>query len=317
MAGSLAFRSEPPAAREPPGLAGSYFQGMGGRPIREPIAIDEAIFASREVTIGRFRRSAAHPQFRDSGPIQNYCFVFPRTTVTIAHSGERFVCDTNTVSVYNRGQHYDRKAMDPDGDRSDWFGVSEALLRDAVRCWDPAAADSPGRPFRFTHARVSSRTYLRQRELFVSTSRDRTLDASQVDEVVLNLLADVLAAAYGPRPGTSAVTRDLVAHAQWALGRNLGEKVSLAGIASDVGVSVFHLCHAFRAATGKTLHGYRTDLRIRTALERLEDGRADLTRVAMDLGFSSHSHFTALFRRSLNRTPSRVRRRLADLQPSA
>jgi AraC-like DNA-binding protein len=291
------------------------FTSMAARSSGEPVAIDEAVFTSAFVTIGRFRRSVAHPAFRDSGPIQNYCFVFPRTAVGITHSGERLVCDTTTVTLYNRGQEYERYALDPGGDRSDWFAIPEPLMRDAVRDWDAAAADDAARPIRFTHTRVPSRTYLRQRELFVYVSRGGALDTLLVDETALNLLADVLAAAYASQraaPRTRRQTRDLVARAQWALGRDLDADMSLDDVASDVGTSTFHLCHTFRAATGRTLHGYRTDLRIRAALERLEDARADLTRVAVDLGFSSHSHFGAVFRRELGRTPSDVRRALAE-----
>jgi AraC-like DNA-binding protein len=40
------------------------------------------------------------------------------------------------------------------------------------------------------------------------------------------------------------------------------------------------------------------------ALEPLADGAGDLTRIALDLGFSSHSHFTAAFRRHFGLTPS-------------
>jgi AraC-like DNA-binding protein len=62
----------------------------------------------------------------------------------------------------------------------------------------------------------------------------------------------------------------------------------------------------FREVTGQTLHEYRLDLRVRAALEMLESG-ADLSRVAQDLGFASHSHFTSVFRRRAGMTPSRMR----------
>ena len=36
--------------------------------------------------------------------------------------------------------------------------------------------------------------------------------------------------------------------------------------------------------------------------------RDDLTALALDLGFSSHSHFTAAFRRAFGRPPAEFRR---------
>jgi AraC-like DNA-binding protein len=46
------------------------------------------------------------------------------------------------------------------------------------------------------------------------------------------------------------------------------------------------------------------------ALERLDAGERDLTRLALDLGYSSHSHFTDAFRRSFGVTPSTARKLL-------
>jgi AraC-like DNA-binding protein len=273
--------------------------------------IDDEIFVSSAVRVGRFRRAVSHPQFRDSGPIQNDCFVFPRTTVAIRHSGQRVVADPNTVTLYNRGQEYEREAVSADGDRCDWYGVSPAILRDAIRTWDPRAADDRLRPLRVTHAHVSADTYLAQRRLFVEVSRGAP-DVLHVEETVVRLLDVVLAAAYSVRgrpPGPSARS-DLIPHAQWVLGQDLGRTLTLACVADAVGTSMFQLCRAFRAATGHTMHRYRTHLRVRSALEGLENGADDLTRLALDLGFASHSHFSATFRRVMGIAPSFVRAQL-------
>jgi AraC family transcriptional regulator len=84
----------------------------------------------------------------------------------------------------------------------------------------------------------------------------------------------------------------------------------LADIAAALGVSAFHLCRSFRMATGSTLHACRNRLRLQHALDRVTSGE-DLTTLALDLGYSSHSHFTSAFRRLFGATPSAVRRRLA------
>src|SRR5262249_37447049 len=64
----------------------------------------------------------------------------------------------------------------------------------------------------------------------------------------------------------------------------------------------------FQQRTGAPVHRYLTRLRLRASLERLADGETDLTALALELGFSSHSHFTGAFRREFGRTPSAVRR---------
>jgi AraC-like DNA-binding protein len=81
--------------------------------------------------------------------------------------------------------------------------------------------------------------------------------------------------------------------------------LTLSTLSARLGCSPFHLCRVFREATGKTLHGYQTDLRLRAALEAIEGG-ARLTDVALEAGFSSHSHFTLAFRRAFGVPPSRV-----------
>ena len=61
----------------------------------------------------------------------------------------------------------------------------------------------------------------------------------------------------------------------------------------------------FREETGFSLHGYRTQLRLRLALDALAAGR-EIGELAHDLGFASHSHFTDSFRRVFGVAPSRM-----------
>jgi AraC-like DNA-binding protein len=75
-----------------------------------------------------------------------------------------------------------------------------------------------------------------------------------------------------------------------------------------VGVSVFHLCRVFRSVTGGTIHQHREQLRLRAALPAVMESDDDLLSIGLRLGFSSHSHFTAAFRRRFTITPSALRR---------
>lgn len=82
---------------------------------------------------------------------------------------------------------------------------------------------------------------------------------------------------------------------------------SLHEIARAAGVSPFHLARRFKRANGIGLHGYRTRLRMALALARLGDGEEDLTGLAFDLGYSSHSHFSTTFRSHFGASPSHAR----------
>jgi AraC-like DNA-binding protein len=277
--------------------------------------VDRAVFSSECVTIGAFRCAPEHPSFRNSGPIRDDCFVFPRTAVMIEHdNAPAFVADPTVVTLYNRRQQYERRAVSADGDRCDWFAVSPELLRGALLDRDPEAA-AHERPIRFTHARADAITYLAQRQLFIAASRHAQRDPLDIEERVIALLDRVLHLAYGDRRPTPSGSRPpsvstLADAAKRWVSPRVSERLTLTLIARAVDCSVFHLCRSFRRATGLTLHAYREEVRLRLALERLEQGERDLTRLALDLGYSSHSHFTAAFRRSFGSAPSALRKLL-------
>jgi AraC family transcriptional regulator len=100
---------------------------------------------------------------------------------------------------------------------------------------------------------------------------------------------------------------DLVEAAKTAISSNLDRNVTLHELCSAIHCSPWQLCRAFRRATGQTLTNYRHALRMQIALERLRQHDTDLTELALELGYSSHSHFTHVFHRHLGITPSEVR----------
>jgi AraC-like DNA-binding protein len=286
------------------------------------MSIDRLLFQGEVFQIGAFRCPAEHPSFRDSGPTKCHDFVFPRTTVWIQHQGKRpFVADPNVVTFYNRGQAYVRFPLSPEGDRSDYFSVEPTTLCEVVRVHDAEAASSPDGPFRFDHGWSDPETYVVQRRLVRYLLETPRPDPLLVEEEALRILERVVANAYGSRPGMPPVARpgardELVERTKAVIATRALEPLSLQTIASEAGSSVFHLCRAFRRGTGSTLHGYLTQVRLRLAIERLLEERVSLTELALDLGFSSHSHFTAAFRRSFGEPPSRLRRRRGRLMPA-
>jgi len=100
---------------------------------------------------------------------------------------------------------------------------------------------------------------------------------------------------------------DLVEAAKNTISTNLDRNVSLHELCAAIQCSPWQLCRAFRRATGQTLTNYRHALRMQIALERLQQRDTDLTELALELGYSSHSHFTYVFHRHLGITPSQVR----------
>jgi AraC-like DNA-binding protein len=81
----------------------------------------------------------------------------------------------------------------------------------------------------------------------------------------------------------------------------------LAAVAAEVGVSPVYLTQVFQYIEGRPLYHYQLQLRLARALDLLGN-YADLTSLALDLGFSSHSHFSAAFKRAYRQTPSEFQR---------
>jgi AraC family transcriptional regulator len=279
----------------------------------DPRELDHVAFRSAVACIASFRCPSDHPRFRDSGPIGSHIFVFPRRFVALCHEGgEPFIADPGIVTLYNQGQRYRRTAVAGSSDESEWFAVAPDVLLDAVRQIDPWVDDRPARPFRHAYAPCHARVYLVQRRLYDRLMQDDRVDPLWVEETVLWLLSEVLEGMQGFWSGGSRIRAagvradEIAEEAKLALAQDLGQPLQLGDIARMVGVSVFQLSRAFKAVTGTTLHAYRTQVRMRCALERLHD-KADLTTIALDLGFSSHSHFSAAFRQVFGVTPSSAR----------
>jgi AraC family transcriptional regulator len=84
--------------------------------------------------------------------------------------------------------------------------------------------------------------------------------------------------------------------------------LTLKQLAERAGVSVFHACRSFRRARKTTIHGYRRDLQLKSAVSLLLDTDYPLTRIAVDTGFANQGHFTNAFRRRFGMPPSVFRR---------
>lgn len=286
-----------------------------------PPPTDRLLFDGASCRIGAFRCAPEHPRFADSGPIEAQVVVFPRTSVEIEHEGSRpFVADPCVATIYNRGQRYRRRPLDPAGDRCDWFALADELALELARRVDPRAEERPHEPFRFEFAPVSSALYLRQRRLFERVRRGGA-DPLGVEEELLAIVESTLAAACrlrGARPralerrpsaprSERHAARELAERAAAHLGTELDAPLSLTTLARRLDVTAPHLCRTFRQVRATTLHQHRTELRLRSALEALGERGRDLTEIALACGFSSHSHFTNAFRRRFGVAPSRAR----------
>lgn len=99
--------------------------------------------------------------------------------------------------------------------------------------------------------------------------------------------------------------------AQEFLAENVARKLTLTEIGHAVHASPFHLARAFKAQVGVTLHQTQLQLRIVEALNSIDDGEKNLSLLAHELGFSSHAHFTGVFRKLVGFPPGQYLKRRA------
>jgi AraC-like DNA-binding protein len=154
---------------------------------------------------------------------------------------------------------------------------------------------------------------LRQRAFAEQTSLDAIpyvdLSAPHAPSAFLDeLIVDLFVAPRSDAPRKHLDRRRaFVDRARRELASAPGAPHRLPNLANALGMSTFHFARTFRAETGLSVHQYLLRLRMACALRRLSCRDTELSRLALDLGFSSHSHFTATFHREFGVNPAHVR----------
>jgi AraC-like DNA-binding protein len=140
--------------------------------------------------------------------------------------------------------------------------------------------------------------------------REPDIDRFEIEAYGLDLvslsLRSLRAEAIGQRPATAARWSRAVARVKEAVAVEPTGKWAIAELAKTAHLSPYHLCRVFREATGTPLYDYVLRERLARTIDAVLDGE-DLTGIALDAGFASHSHFTARFRAFFGCTPSVMR----------
>jgi AraC family transcriptional regulator len=244
--------------------------------------------------------------------------VFPRRGVFEREArGGKLLADANHALFFRRDEPYRVAHPGGCGDDCTVFAFDDALLEAAVRQFDPTGAESVEQLFRFSHTAIDQRVFLLHAQLRRAALRGDSPPLA-LDEAALQLLAALLENTYRERgisshrarPASSELHREQVRRTALLLATRFAEDLSLAAIARAVHCSPYHLARLFRRISGLSIHQYRHRLRLREALQRLAEGSTELSGLALELGFSSHSHLTDSFRQAFGCPPSAVRRGL-------
>lgn len=271
---------------------------------------DSPMIAVRDYICTHDHREASPEEESDSNSI-----TLMRHGAFARHFGrQKVTSDVNQASFFGKGSIYRVSHPTGCGDRGTSMVVAPSILTDIIRELDPAIDERPDDPFTFESGPVDTALFLRHREYVRRLESEEPLEPLWADVTGLQLIADVLVAAYehaGTKPrrrrSTTKDHAERVEAAKAYIAKHLGENISLAEIAAAANASPFNFARLFQQQTGMPVHRYLTRLRLRTSLERIAEPGADLTSIAFDLGFSSHSHFTDVFRREFGKTPSEIR----------
>lgn len=116
----------------------------------------------------------------------------------------------------------------------------------------------------------------------------------------------------GPREGTAA-QQELVANAKRYIASRATERIRLADVGNALGISPVYVTEVFRRVEGVPFYQYALRKRLERAIRLLPGYRADLSALALELDFASHSHFTTAFRRAFGCTPAAFRERARQI----
>ena len=226
--------------------------------------------------------------------------VFPYRGAFVRHLGRDDVFgEANQLMFFNQDESYRISHPVKGGDACLSISIDEALLRELalkeqVRVGDKLAFD----PHRL---RIDARA-----QALVALLRhgldNGVIETLEAEVLTLTLIKRALGERTLHAVRASAGRQKLVDRAKLTLTSDPGRRWTLADIATEVGVSPVYLTQVFQQVEGMPLYRYQLRLRLARALDLLPQCD-DLMTLGMELGFSSHSHFSSAFRQAYGRTP--------------
>lgn len=231
--------------------------------------------------------------------------VFPYFGAYVRHVGrQQAFADTNHVLFFNANEGYQVSHPVKGGDGSLSIGLSDDLLCEL----SPSAllADIGDLRFRGQHRRIDAGgqmlvAYLRHRLV------SERLEPLEAENLVFSLIKRSLGSRTSYAPDAAHTAVRLVDRVKALLCGDISRRWTLGEVAAEIGCSPVYLTQLFQDVEGLPLYRYHLRLRLARALDLIPKHH-DLATLGLELGFSSHSHFTQTFRQAYECTPSEFKR---------
>lgn len=262
--------------------------------------MEKTLFQSSLIKIGTFVLPTNKPEFHRYGYTENPLIVFPKNSIWIQHKNkDPFVADSSVINLYNKQQTYTRFPIDKKGDYCHWIELSKKIL--------PQIKTSHcDNLFNVENIKCELTTYLLHHKLFKNIESSPQIDPLMIEDLAIEIVNNI-SKATNSRPTTMLLKpthKKLTERIKKSIHSNISQNKSLNDIAKDVYSSPFHISRVFKQVTGMGINQFRTQIRLKSVYSEIKQGKNDLASLALDYGFSSHSHLSYSFKKYFNFTPS-------------
>jgi AraC-like DNA-binding protein len=204
---------------------------------------------------------------------------------------------------FNAGEGYQVSHPIAGGDASLSLTLSERVLRELAPASLLGGREAIG--FRVQLLGIDPRAQALVAVLRHSLSNG-SVEPLEAESLALTLVCRSLGPRTAHETGATRPRRRLADRVKVLLAGDLSRRWSLAEIAGEIRASPVYLTQVFQQTEGIPLYRYHLRLRLARALALIQR-YDDLSALAADLGFSSHSHFSAAFRQAYGRSPTAFR----------
>lgn len=95
--------------------------------------------------------------------------------------------------------------------------------------------------------------------------------------------------------------------------KHFHEELYLKDLSTKYFINVSYCCELFKKVTTMTFSQYMTDLRMKKAVELLQNSNLSIADVCKNVGYSDYFYFNKVFKRNIGCTPSKYRKTSGDM----